>query len=66
MLVTTAADFDNLAMLEPDGGRLLRLDLGARSTDEIEQALRSVAKDLLERLLAARHLRVSGPEGSAG
>jgi predicted nuclease of predicted toxin-antitoxin system len=46
VIVTTAHDFDDLALIEPEGGRVLRLDLGNCSTDEIERALRDAVGSL--------------------
>ena len=46
VLVTKDGDFDDLALLSEDGARVLRLDLGNCTTDEIEQALRAAAAGL--------------------
>jgi predicted nuclease of predicted toxin-antitoxin system len=46
VLVTKDGDFDDLALLNEDSARVLRLDLGNCTTDEIEQALRAAAEAL--------------------
>lgn len=46
VLVTKDGDFDDLALLSEDGARVLRLDLGNCTTNEIEQALRVAAEGL--------------------
>jgi predicted nuclease of predicted toxin-antitoxin system len=46
VLVTKDGDFDDLALLGEDGARVLRLDLGNCTTDEIERALRAAADAL--------------------
>jgi predicted nuclease of predicted toxin-antitoxin system len=46
VLVTKDGDFDDLALLGGDGARVLRLDLGNCTTDEIERALRAAADAL--------------------
>ena len=46
VLVTKDGDFDDLALLSEEGARVLRLDLGNCTTDEIEHALRTAAQAL--------------------
>lgn len=46
VLVTKDGDFDDLALLSEEGVRVLRLDLGNCTTDEIEHALRTAAPEL--------------------
>jgi predicted nuclease of predicted toxin-antitoxin system len=46
VLVTKDGDFDDLALLNEDSARVLRLDLGNCTTDEIERALRAAAEAL--------------------
>jgi len=55
VLVTKDGDFDDLALLGGEGARVLRLDLGNCSTDEIESALRD-ASDTLADLFEANRL----------
>jgi len=54
VLVTKDGDFDDLALLGDDGARVLRLDLGNCSTDEIERALRDAADGLASMFEAKR------------
>jgi predicted nuclease of predicted toxin-antitoxin system len=46
VIVTMARDFDDLAITEPDGWRVLRLDTGPLSTDEAERLLRELLPTL--------------------
>lgn len=46
VLVTKDTDFDDLGILHSDTVRILRLDLGNCTTDDVERALRAVAPDL--------------------
>ena len=46
VLVTRDHDLDDLVVLDAYAGKVLRLDLGNASTEEIESALRGVAEDL--------------------
>ena len=46
VLVTKDGDFDDLALLTQGGARVLRMDLGNCTTDEIERALRAAAQAL--------------------
>jgi predicted nuclease of predicted toxin-antitoxin system len=46
VLVTKDGDFDDLALLGGENARVLRLDLGNCTTDEIEHALRMAAEGL--------------------
>jgi predicted nuclease of predicted toxin-antitoxin system len=46
VLVTKDGDFDDLALLAEGAARVLRLDLGNCTTDEIESTLRGAADDL--------------------
>jgi predicted nuclease of predicted toxin-antitoxin system len=55
VLVTKDGDFDDMALLGEGVVRVLRLDLGNCSTDEIEHTLRDVAEDL-EALFEGSHL----------
>jgi predicted nuclease of predicted toxin-antitoxin system len=54
VLVTKDGDFDDLALLGDEGARVLRLDLGNCSTDEIERALRDAADGLASMFAASR------------
>jgi predicted nuclease of predicted toxin-antitoxin system len=46
ILVTKDHNFDDLAQLDPDAGRVLRLDLCNCTTDDVGMALRGAAPDL--------------------
>ncbi len=46
VLVTKDADFDDLALLGGERARVLRLDLGNCTTDEVEVALRGAVMTL--------------------
>jgi len=46
VLVTKDTDFDDLGILRSDAVRILRLDLGNCTTDDVERALRKVEPDL--------------------
>lgn len=46
VLVTKDTDFDDLGILRSDTARILRLDLGNCTTDEVEHVLRDIAVDL--------------------
>jgi predicted nuclease of predicted toxin-antitoxin system len=59
VIVTTASDFDDLVLLEPDGGRVLRLDVGPCSTDETEGLLCSAAGELPEPFATARIVTIT-------
>jgi predicted nuclease of predicted toxin-antitoxin system len=59
ILVTSAADFDDLVILESDAGRVLRLDVGPCSTDAVEARLREVAGDLPELFVAHRQVTLT-------
>lgn len=59
VLVTKDSDFDDLALLAEDNVRVLRIDIGNCTTDEIEVMLRQAADDL-ETLFAANRLVTLG------
>lgn len=46
VLVTKDTDFDDLAILRSDTAKILRLDLGNCTTDDVEHALRAIEPDL--------------------
>ena len=46
VLVTKDTDFDDLGILRSDTVRILRLDLGNCTTDQVEHVLRDIAPDL--------------------
>jgi predicted nuclease of predicted toxin-antitoxin system len=46
ILVTKDSDFDDLSILGSDTAKVLRLDLGNCTTDQIERVLRDIAIDL--------------------
>jgi len=58
VIVTNAADFDDLVMLEAEGGRVLRLDVGPCTTGEVEGLLRALASRLPELFSEARHVTI--------
>jgi predicted nuclease of predicted toxin-antitoxin system len=62
VLVTKDGDFDDLALLSEGTARVLRLDLGNCTTDEIEAALRR-ASDELESLFESNRLVVLSRPG---
>lgn len=55
VIVTTSHDFDDLALIESHGGRVLRLDTGPLSTDDAEEILRAIAPNL-ERAFEGRRV----------
>jgi predicted nuclease of predicted toxin-antitoxin system len=58
VLVTKDGDFDELALLSAGAVRVLRLDVGNCTTDEVERVLRSVAPSLTEMLAANRFVAI--------
>ena len=61
MLVTKDRDFDDLALLVGENARVLRLDQGNCTTDEIESALRSAAPELPAMFEASRLVAIIRP-----
>lgn len=59
VIVTMSSDFDDLVLLEPEAGRVLRLDVGPLSTDGAEALLRSLATRLPALFAESRLVLVS-------
>ncbi len=54
VVVTKDADFDDIALLEVSGARVVRLDLGNCTTSDVERALRVAEVSLPELLVSTR------------